>query len=180
VYHYRRDYQESLKQVRRALDLDPNDIEAHIVAALNYEQQHKYKAAIAELERAQQLSGGFPLILGPLASCYGAAGEMEKAHALLNELNAAATQTYVAPIAWVMAYLGMGDVEGAFEWLEKAAAARDPLLCYLRVGPIYDLIRDDTRYLDLLYRIGLGQGDSSELRTVTQHASAGSGSEKSR
>jgi len=173
VYHYRRDYDESLKQVRRALDLDPNDIEAHVVMALNFEQQRKYKEAIAELEKAHQLAEYNPLILGPLASCYGGAGDKEKALLLLEELNAAATRAYVAPISWVMIYLGIGDVEHAFEWLEKAAQARDPLLCYLKVGPIYDPIRDDVRYSDLLYRIGLGgEDDSSEVRTVTQHAGA--------
>src|SRR5262249_48535866 len=71
VYHYRRDYEHSLKQTRRALDLNPDDIEAHIVMALNYEQQKNYPAAIAELETAYALSGEFPLILAPLASCYG-------------------------------------------------------------------------------------------------------------
>ncbi len=178
VYHYRRDYEGSLKQARRALDLDANDIEAHVVMALNYEQQRKYAEAIAELEKAHQLSGYNPLILGPLASCYGGAGDKEKALMLLEELNAAAAQAYVAPISWVMIYLGMGDVERAFEWLEKAAEARDPLLCYLKVGPIYDPIRNDVRYSDLLYRIGLGDEASSELRTVTQHAGAPLGSQK--
>ncbi len=169
VYHYRRDYLASLKQVTRALELDANDIEAHIVMALNYEQLRKYPEAIAELEKAHQLAGGAPLLLGPLASCYGGAGDKEKALTLLDQLNAAATEAYIAPIFLVMGYLGIGDVERAFEWLEKAAEARDPLLCYLKVGPIYDAIRGDERYADLLYRIGLGgEGDGSEVRTVTQ------------
>ena len=172
VYHYRRDYDASINQARRALDLDANDIEAHVVMALNYEQQHKYPEAIAELEKAHQLSDYNPLILGPLASCYGGAGDKDKALALLEELNTAAAQVYVAPISWVMIYLGIGDVEHAFDWLNKAAEARDPLLCYLKVGPIYDSIRGDVRYSDLLYRIGLAQDLTSELRTVTQHANA--------
>jgi len=178
VYHYRRDYDSSLSQARRALELDASDIEAHVVVALNYEQQREYAKAIAELEKAQQLADYNPLLLGPLASCYGGAGDKEKALLLLDELNAAAAQAYVAPISWVMGYLGMGDVEHAFEWLEKAAEARDPLLCYLKVGPIYDAIRDDIRYADLLYRIGLAQDVTSELRTVTQHAREPASSQK--
>ena len=178
LYHYRRDYDGSLKQARRALELDANDIEAHVVMALNYEQQREYKKAIAELEKAHQLAEYNPLLLGPLASCYGGAGDKEKALMLLDELNAAAAQAYVAPISWVMGYLGMGDLEHTFEWLEKAAEARDPLLCYLKVGPIYDAIRDDVRYSDLLYRIGLAQDVTSELRTVTQHARVSASSQK--
>jgi len=166
VLHYRRDYDGSLQQARRALELDANDIEAHVVMALNYEQKRDYAQAIAELELAHKLADYNPLILAPLASCYGGAGDKGKALTLLDEMNTAATQAYVAPISWVMLYLGIGDLEHAFEWLEKAAEARDPLLCYLKVGPIYDAIRDDPRYADLLDRVGLGD-EVSGLRTVT-------------
>ncbi|HLI63985.1 MAG TPA: hypothetical protein VKV05_11330, partial [Terriglobales bacterium] len=166
VFHYRRDYDRSLRQARRALELDANDIEAHVVVALNYEQKREYSQAIAELELAHKLADHNPLLLGPLGSCYGAAGDKDKALALLEELNTAATQCYVAPISWVMLYLGMGDFEHAFEWLEKAAEARDVLLCYLKVGPIYDPIRQDPRYADLLLRLGLSE-DAAELKTVT-------------
>ena len=168
VFHYRRDYDKSLEQARRALELDPNDIEAHVVMALNYEQKHEYAEAIAELEKAHMLSGYNPLILGPLGSCYGGAGDKEKALTLLEELNTAAAQGYVAPISWVMLYLGIDDIEHAFEWLDKAAEARDVLLYYLKVGPIYDKIRNDLRYLDLLDKVGLS-GEVAELKTVTQH-----------
>jgi len=168
VFHYRRDYDKSLEQARRALELDPNDIEAHVVMALNYEQKHEYAEAIAELEKAHKLSGYNPLILGPLGSCYGGAGDKEKALTLLEELNTAAAQGYVAPISWVMLYLGIDDIEHAFEWLDKAAEARDVLLYYLKVGPIYDKIRNDLRYLDLLDKVGLS-GEVAELKTVTQH-----------
>ena len=169
VFHYRREYDRSLEQCHRALDLDANDIEAHVVMGLNYEQKRMYPEAIAEMEKARELSGNNPLILGPLGSCYGGSGDKAQVMKLLDELNAAAQQAYVAPISWVMLYLGMGEIDSAFEWLQKAAEARDPLLCYLKVGPIYDPIRDDPRYACLLQRIGLAKQDfDSKLPTVTQ------------
>jgi tetratricopeptide (TPR) repeat protein len=151
--------------------MDANDIEAHIVIAINLEQKKEYPQAIAELEKAYELAGQNPLILGPLGSCYGGSGDTEKALSLLDKLNEAVKQMYVAPMSWVMLYLGVGDTDNAFQWLEKAAEARDILLYYLKVGPIYDSIRDDPRYGDLLSRIGLSDADSiSRLRTVTQHS----------
>jgi tetratricopeptide (TPR) repeat protein len=171
VYHYRRDYDRSIQQARRALEIDPNDIEAHIVVALNLEQKREYPEAIAELEKAYELADRNPLLLGPLGSCYGGAGEKEKALGLIDGLNEAAKQMYVAPMSWVMLYLGVGDIESAFHWLEKSAEARDILLCYLKVGPIYDQIREDPRYGELLQRINLADDESiSRLRTVTQHS----------
>jgi serine/threonine-protein kinase len=173
VFHYRRDYDRSLEHCRRALDLDANDIEAHVVVGLNYEQKRMYPEAIAVMEKARELSGNNSLILGPLGSCYGGSGDKARALQTLDEVNAAAQQAYVAPITWVMLYLGMGEIELAFEWLEKAAEARDPLLCYLKVGPIYDPIRNDPRYACLLHRIGLAKEEfDSKVPTVTHQSSS--------
>jgi TolB-like protein/Tfp pilus assembly protein PilF len=173
VFHYRRDYDRSLEICRRVLDLDSNDIEANVVVGLNYEQKRMYPEAIAAMEKASALSGNNPLIMGPLGSCYGGSGNRARAMQVLDEVNAAAQQVYVAPITWVMLYLGMGEIDLAFEWLDKAAEAHDPLLGYLKVGPIYDPIRSDPRYPALLQRIGLAQEElDSRLPTVTQHQSS--------
>ncbi len=163
LFHYRREYDRSLEQCGRALELDPKDIELHIVLALNYEQKGMYKDAIRELEQARELSDNNPLILGPLGSCYAAAGDHARARSSLEELDRASQITYVAPITWVMIYLGLREFDRAFEWLEKAAQVRDVLICYLGVGPIYDCIRSDPRYTDLVRRIGLAP--DAETRT---------------
>ncbi|MDR3748951.1 MAG: hypothetical protein P4M04_12475 [Acidobacteriota bacterium] len=51
------------------------------------------------------------------------------------------------------------------------ADARDALLCYLRVGPIYDGIRSDPRYEDILYRISLADSSESRVKTATHQSS---------
>jgi eukaryotic-like serine/threonine-protein kinase len=162
LFHYRREYDRSLEQCRYALDLDPEDIELRIVLALNYEQKRMYSEAIRELDKARELSGNNPLLLGPLGSCYAAVGEKAHALQLIDELNRASQSTYVAPITWAMVYLSLREKDLAFEWLEKAARQRDVLLCYLGVGPIYDCIREDPRYGDLVRRIGLSPGAQQE------------------
>jgi serine/threonine-protein kinase len=166
VFHYRREYDRSLAQCRRALELDPDDVELHVVEALNYEQKRTYSEAIQELEKARELSGNNPLILGPLGSCYGGLGEKAKVMQILEELERASQASYVAPITWVMIYLGLQDRDRAFDWLQRAAEARDALLCYLGVGPIYDGIRNDPRYEKLMKRIGLASNAES-TQTLT-------------
>jgi hypothetical protein len=52
-------------------------------------------------------------------------------------------------------YIGLGEHDAAFEWLDKAAAAHDALLCYLDVMPCYDPLRHDSRFPALRKRIGL-------------------------
>jgi eukaryotic-like serine/threonine-protein kinase len=166
VFHYRREYDRSLERCGRALELDPDDIELHVVLALNYEQKGMYRQAIRELEKARELSGNNTLIFGPLGSCYAACGEKAQAMKLIEELDRASQLTYVAPITWAMIYLSLRERDLAFQWLEKAAEARDVLLCYLGVGPIYDCISGDPRYTKLLQHIGLAPRTESQALTA--------------
>jgi hypothetical protein len=53
-------------------------------------------------------------------------------------------------------YASLGDKNKAFEWLERAYAARDSQLEFLGVQPFYDPLRSDPRFRDLLRRIHLG------------------------
>jgi eukaryotic-like serine/threonine-protein kinase len=166
LFHYRREYDRSITQCHRALEIDPSDIELHVVLGLNYEQKGMYADAIRELENARGLSGNNPLILGPLGSCYAAAGQDIEARKLIDELDAMARVTYVAPITWVMIYLALREYELSFQWLERAAQVRDVLLCYLLVGPIYDCVADDERYRQLLKRIRLAENYQRPKLTV--------------
>jgi tetratricopeptide (TPR) repeat protein len=155
VFHYRREYDRSLEQCRRTLELDANDVELHVVLALNHEQKKMFREAIQELEKARALSGNNPLILGPLGSCFAGCGERKEVQKILDELEQMSGSMYVAAITRAMVFLGMKDVDSAFLWLENAARAREVLVCYLAVGPIYDCIRGDPRYREMLQRIGL-------------------------
>jgi serine/threonine-protein kinase len=53
------------------------------------------------------------------------------------------------------AYLGLGDYEQTFVWLERGYQEKAPFLQTLKVNPQYDPIRDDPRFKDLLRRVGL-------------------------
>lgn len=155
VYHYRRDYDRSLQICRQALELSPDDIELHVVVGLNYEQKKMYAEAIQEIELALKLAENNPLIWGPLGSCCAAGGDRDRALELLAQIEELSKSAYVAYITPAMICLALKDYDRAFDWLEKAAEAREVLLCYLAVGPIYDGIRNHPRYLPLLNRIGL-------------------------
>ncbi len=51
-------------------------------------------------------------------------------------------------------YAELGEVDAAFEWLEKAYERRSLELTWIRVNPIFDPLRSDPRFQDLLRRIG--------------------------
>jgi hypothetical protein len=62
---------------------------------------------------------------------------------------------YVPAAAFVHAYLGVGDKEQAFAWMEQAYEEQSMILQYLKVHPFFDPVRDDPRFADLLRRVGL-------------------------
>jgi serine/threonine-protein kinase len=95
-----------------------------------------------------------PMIVGAMAFVYGLTLRRKRAKQLLAELQAMSRTVYVPPAAYAFAYLGIAD-DRAFEWLNKAIDARDPVVTHLPSMPLYDGIRDDPRFRALLARMHL-------------------------
>ena len=81
-------------------------------------------------------------------------GEKGKAQAVLDELKSAATQRYVPPWSIAVIYLGLGDLDQAFAWLEKGCEERDPHVTFIASDPKWDGVRGDPRFITALRRIG--------------------------
>ena len=113
--------------------------------------------AIPVLEKALALSGRNPAVIGVLIMAYAHAGRRAEALRLLDELKRRQQTGYVPAAAFVNAYLGLGDNEQAFAWLERAYKEQSPILQYIRVHPFFDPLRGDPRFADLVRRVGLDQ-----------------------
>jgi hypothetical protein len=85
-----------------------------------------------------------------LGQAYALAGKRKEAKELLNELHQSNAQPQY--IAWV--YIGLGDSDRAFQWLERAFDYRSGDLIYLKTDSIYDRLSRESRFTDLLRRIG--------------------------
>lgn len=53
-------------------------------------------------------------------------------------------------------YFRLGENDKGFEWLERSYSRRESWLLWVTVDPDFDGIRTDSRYLDLVKRLGLG------------------------
>jgi hypothetical protein len=80
---------------------------------------------------------------------------MAEARRILRELEDEAKTRYVPPCLIAALYVGLGDQERAFAWLEKAFQERDVLLMTLNVESHLDPLRSDRRFQDLVRRVGL-------------------------
>ena len=90
-----------------------------------------------------------------LGLAYALAGRKDEANKILNELLELNKQRYVTPAAFANLYIGLGNKDEAFVWLEKAFQERSNYLAYLKVFPILDPLRSDPRFAGLVQRVGL-------------------------
>jgi len=149
-----RRYDEAIEQLRRVIAMDQNSYQAHWFLGHTYAADGRFDEAISASEKAAALSRT-PGALGFLGMCYGLAGRKAEANKILNELLELKRRRYVTPPALANVYIGLGDKDQAFFWLEKAYQERCNYLAYLKVFPADDPLRSDPRIDDLLQRMGL-------------------------
>jgi tetratricopeptide (TPR) repeat protein len=152
-----RRYDEAIAQLRSVIEMDPNHYSAYWMLGHTYAANKQFDEAIAASQKAVDLSGRTPGALGILGLAYGLANRKAEANKVLDELLQLNKTRYVTPAAFVNVYIGLGDKDKAFEWLEKAFAERSNYVAYLKVFPIADPLRSDPRFSDLLRRIGLAR-----------------------
>ena len=137
--------------------MDPNHYQAHWFLGHTYAANKQFEQAIAAAQKAVDVSERAPGALGMLGLAYAMAGKKDEANKILNELLELNKRRYVTPAAVANVYIGLGNKDEAFVWLEKAFQERSNYLAYLKVFPILDPLRSDPRFADLVQRVGLPQ-----------------------
>ncbi|HXJ93715.1 MAG TPA: hypothetical protein VMT20_12755, partial [Terriglobia bacterium] len=88
---------------------------------------------------------------------YGLAGRQKDAEEALDKLLDYGRHEPLDPMIFVVPYIGVGDKDQALSYLEKSIATHSPGLVALKVDPVYDPLRGDPRFQNLLRRVGLSQ-----------------------
>jgi tetratricopeptide (TPR) repeat protein len=144
----------SIEQTRKALELDPDFWWAYQNLGLAYARKKQYTEAIAALEKASSVDNS-PSNLGYLGAIYGIAGKEADAKRVLGELKEISKRRYVSPYNIAVVYAGLNDKDQAFEWLQKAYEARCFEMTLLKVETVFDNLRSDPRFKDLLKEMNL-------------------------
>ncbi len=155
VHYYLRDFDGAVDVFNQILSFEPNFMVAHHGLMDAYGQKGMYEEALAAGEKVVNAGLRFVANLGVLGYYYGLAGANEKARALLAELQDRSKRGYVSSF-WVgTIYLGLGDVDRAFEWFQKAYEEHDGNLIYITIPIPFKSIVSDPRYESLLRQMGL-------------------------
>jgi serine/threonine protein kinase/Tfp pilus assembly protein PilF len=158
AFYTARKYNQAIEQERKTLELDPNYINARRTLGMTYVQKLMYKEAIAEFEKALVISPDNPYVLSELGYGFALSGRRVEAQKTLDRLNELAKQKYVPASYSVMIYAGLGEKDKALDWLEKSYQERYIVgdgTGDIKVDPVFDLLRSDLRFQDLLRRMNL-------------------------
>jgi len=108
-----------------------------------------YNEAIEEYLKAEFA----PTYHWHLGYIYGLAGKRDKALEILNYYLDLSKKEFVWPANIAFIYIGLGEKNKAIEWLEKTYEQREAWLDQLKVDPMYDNLRSDLRFQDLVERM---------------------------
>ena len=163
--YYDRRWDDSDAHYRRALDLEPAYPVAHLELGINFAARGRFEEAIAEYDRYRQLVADSPEAVAFLAHAEGGRGERARALALRRSLLELSETGYVPRYALAIADLGLDDRAAALGHLEEAYTQREDALLYLGVDPLFDRLRGEPRFRDLLRRIGVASEAAARQRS---------------
>jgi eukaryotic-like serine/threonine-protein kinase len=152
---------EALVQSRKLAALDPSDGTTDFGPAAIYAQQGLYDKAITEFVKALRPGALAPQSIERLLSqtmlgyVYGLSGKSALARQTLEELRQMARERRIDPFYFAIVHVGLGELDKAMEFLEKAYQERSEELLMLKVDPRLNRLRADPRFRGLVQRIGL-------------------------
>ena len=153
IYYGMRQYEQAVKVFRKILELNPNNrgIQRQLALALSTQERHQEAIAlITQLAPDSSIAQ-----LQWLAYIYAHAGQRGEALKLLAALKVRAAQEPVSPTAFAAIYVGLGDKEQALAWLHKAYAEQSDHLKSIGIDPMFDPLRNDPQFIEILRGIGL-------------------------
>ena len=153
LYYYARRYEQARYHLARAIEMNPEAEETYRVLGLALAMQGELAEAERVLREAITLRGAGPYAIATLGYVLALCGDRDGATKQLRDLEQRAAAGYVSPVAFATLLIGLGDVEAALDWTERALEERRGWVAYLRINPIFDPLRESPRFEALLEKM---------------------------
>jgi TolB-like protein/DNA-binding winged helix-turn-helix (wHTH) protein/Tfp pilus assembly protein PilF len=158
ILDYARQFDRSIQAFQAVLAMDPKLGRAQMIARA-YVEAGRAAEAIAYLN-AWRASAPGPWIWADEAYIRGRMGQRSAAETALHKMEDSLRAQEMNPNwdalpLWTLAYAGVGDTDKLLATLEASFARRSNLPTTLKVDPVYDFVRDDPRFIELMHRAGL-------------------------
>ena len=146
--------EEATKQFKAVLEMNPQFAVAHGGLGAVYLKQGKYTEAIEEFQTEGKLDGNFEL--GSMGYAYSRSGNTRQALKILSQLQALQKKSPGISFDLAIVELGLGNREKAIAWLQKLEEEHeDDGLLGLATNPVFDPLRADPRFQDIVHRMNI-------------------------
>jgi len=153
IFYWTRHYEQAIGQYQKAEAMDSDRPNTHEGLANVYLQKRQLDLAIREYRKAVELSGDAPDVLCRLGYADAVAGKQDEALEIIKRLEEMSKHRPVSPVERAIIYIGLSDREQALAWLDKAYEQHDFRMLGLKSDAVYDSLRSEPRFQDLLRRM---------------------------
>ncbi len=162
-------HEDAIAVCDRSIEQDPTYSEAHRVKGAALRELGRFSDAVAPTDAAVLFSGSHPWAMGLNGMLHAAAGRVDAARAVVQEMitrhETSTTPPFVPPLAIALVFGQLKDANAYFDWMERSLEARDGWLVMMRVDPSFDALQDDPRHVELVKRIGIPEWGGVPINT---------------
>jgi eukaryotic-like serine/threonine-protein kinase len=155
LYYYLRRYDQARTHLARAIEMNPTAEESYRVLGFVLGEMGNVAEAERVLREAVSLPGPKTYATSALAYVLARAGRRVEAEQILTDLTDLATRGYVSPVAFATVHIGLGNLDAAVDWTERAYDERRGWMVYLAVNPLFDTLVGHPRFEALVAKMGL-------------------------
>lgn len=168
IHVYARKYDTAVALARKKAEIDPADADGNNILAFAYfasgalEESYnelrlaRRKVAQSDQEKRLGWAGGLnPWIHAISCNVLSSLGKKEMLRAILEEAEEYAKKSFVSPSDLALLHLGLGETDRAFELLDEEIRIHNTGFIFVHRSQVFDPIRSDARFLDLLRRCNL-------------------------
>lgn len=152
-HYYSGRYVEAVSQLQSVLAMNSDFLLAHLWLARAFLEQRRFEAALAETALAEAKARDWSVLVAARGFTYGMAGKTSEAQAVLREMQALSQHRFVTSYGVALVHAGLGEINQAFRWLDRAFDERSHWLVWLRLDPRWKSLHGDPRFAALIRRM---------------------------
>jgi TolB-like protein/Tfp pilus assembly protein PilF len=150
-----RQFDQAIEQAHNTLEMDANFAISYQLLGEVHVSKGLYREGLLALEKFSALSRTSPMSRALVGYSHARLGERSAALRIIEELTSASEHSFIPAFLYALVYAGLEDKDQAFGWLEKAYEERFNRLAYLKQDALWDPLRSDPRFIDMLRRLGI-------------------------
>jgi adenylate cyclase len=147
-------FDEAIEFCQRTFEIDADFVGPHVALGITYLATGKMDDAIYHLRKAVSNSD-LPFVTSLLGFALARSGQTDEARQILAEYVEQSKHRYISSLSFCVIYIGLGEIETAMDWLDKAWEERSIRLMFLYTEPIFDSVRSEPRFKRVLKLMGL-------------------------